>query len=227
MTKPHFWDEATRDLGARDPVLSRLIAAFPGLHLTRRGDPFTTLARSIVGQQISVRAAQTVWDRLAAACAERTCNVARRSGTDRVPASGPGRLDPERVQRKRIATLRACGLSANKATYIRDLARHFTSARLDPSRWPQLDDESLIAALIDVKGIGRWTAEMFLMFHELRTNVLPVGDLGLQKAVAIQYFGGERPTPNQIREVGEAWQPWRSVATWYLWRSLEPVPVEY
>ncbi len=227
MTKPHFWDEATRDLGARDPVLSRLIAAFPGLHLTRRGDPFTTLARSIVGQQISVRAAQTVWDRLAAACTERQHSVARRSGTDRVPASGPTPLDPERVQRKRIATLRACGVSAKKATYIRDLARHFTSARLDPALWPQLDDESLIAALIDVKGIGRWTAEMFLMFHELRANVLPVGDLGLQKAVAIQYFDGTRPTPAQIREVGEAWQPWRSVATWYLWRSLEPVPVEY
>jgi DNA-3-methyladenine glycosylase II len=240
MTKPHFWDEATRELGARDPILSRLIAAFPGLHLTRRGDPFTTLARSIVGQQISVRAAQTVWDRLAAACTERKRSGARRAGIGRVPASGPGRLDPERapasgpapldperVQRKRIATLRACGLSANKATYIRDLARHFTSARLDPTLWPQLDDESLITALIDVKGIGRWTAEMFLMFHELRANVLPVGDLGLQKAVAIQYFDGERPTPAQIREVGEAWQPWRSVATWYLWRSLEPVPVEY
>ena len=215
MTKPPFWDEATRDLAARDPVLSRLITAFPGLHLARRGDPFTTLARSIVGQQISVKAAQSVWERLVAAC------------TVRGQAKDAKRLDPQRVQRKRIDTLRACGLSANKASYIRDLARHFTSARLDPGAWPDLDDESLIAALIDVKGIGRWTAEMFLMFQELRADVLPVADLGLQKAVGRHYFGGERPSPAQIRALAENWQPWRSVATWYLWRSLDPVPVEY
>ena len=211
MTKPLFWDEATRDLAARDPVLSRLIAAFPGLHLTRRGDPFTTLARSIVGQQISVKAAQSVWERVVAAC------------TVRGQAVDATRLDPQRVQRKRIDTLRACGLSANKASYIRDLARHFTSSRLDPDAWPDLDDESLITALVDVKGIGRWTAEMFLMFHALRADVLPVADLGLQKAVGLHYFSGERPTPAQIRALAENWQPWRSVATWYLWRSLDPV----
>ncbi len=215
MSKPPFWDDAIRELALRDPVLSRLIAAFPGLHLARRGDPFTTLARSIVGQQISVKAAQSVWDRVVAACTERGRNA------------NPARLDPQRVQRKRIDTLRACGLSANKASYIRDLARHFTSARLDPGAWSGLDDESLIAELVDVKGIGRWTAEMFLMFHELRADVLPVADLGLQKAVALHYFGGERPTAAQIRTLAENWQPWRSVATWYLWRSLDPVPVEY
>jgi DNA-3-methyladenine glycosylase II len=136
-------------------------------------------------------------------------------------------LDPLRVQRKRIATLRACGLSERKAEYIRDLARHFVSSRLDPAAWPALDDETLILALVDVKGIGRWTAEMFLMFHELRANVLPVDDIGLQKAVALHYFDGERPTLEALRALGERWQPYRSVATWYLWRSLDPIPVEY
>jgi DNA-3-methyladenine glycosylase II len=157
MTKPHYWDEAKRALAERDRVLATLIAAYPEIHLTRRGDPFTTLARAIVGQQISVRAAQTIWDRLLAACG----------------SGSRGPLDPQRVQRKRIATLRKCGLSERKAEYIRDLARHFVSARLDPQVWPALDDEALIEALVDVKGIGRWTAEMFLMFHEMRANVLP------------------------------------------------------
>jgi DNA-3-methyladenine glycosylase II len=211
MTKPHYWDEAKRALAERDRVLATLIAAYPEIHLTRRGDPFTTLARAIVGQQISVRAAQTIWDRLLAACG----------------SGSRGPLDPQRVQRKRIATLRKCGLSERKAEYIRDLARHFVSARLDPQVWPALDDEALIEALVDVKGIGRWTAEMFLMFHEMRANVLPVDDIGLQKAVATHYFDGARPTLAQLRELGERWQPYRSVATWYLWRSLDPIPVEY
>jgi DNA-3-methyladenine glycosylase II len=211
MTKPHYWDDATRALAGRDAVLAKLIAAYPGLHLTRRGDPFTTLARAIVGQQISVKAAQTIWERLQKACGS---------------VSGAP-LDPLRVQRKRIATLRACGLSERKAEYIRDLARHFVSSRLDPAAWPALDDETLILALVDVKGIGRWTAEMFLMFHELRANVLPVDDIGLQKAVALHYFDGERPTLEALRALGERWQPYRSVASWYLWRSLDPIPVEY
>jgi DNA-3-methyladenine glycosylase II len=212
MTKPHYWDDAARVLAARDPVLGTLIAAYPGLHLIRRGDPFTTLARAIVGQQISVKAAQAIWERLVAACG---------GGT-----TGPP-LDPSRVARKRAATLRACGLSGRKAEYIRDLAKHFVSTRLDPNTWPALGDEALIEALVDVKGIGRWTAEMFLMFHELRADVLPVDDIGLQKAVAMHYFNGERPTLGELRAFGEKWRPYRSVATWYLWRSLDPIPVEY
>jgi DNA-3-methyladenine glycosylase II len=211
MTKPYYWDDAIHALAERDSVLAKLIAEYPGIHLTRRGDPFTTLARAIVGQQISVKAAQTIWERLLKACG----------------AGERGALDPTLVERKRVSTLRACGLSVNKAEYIRDLARHFASARLDPRAWPALDDEALIEALVDVKGIGRWTAEMFLMFHEMRANVLPVADIGLQKAVALHYLDGRRPTVAELRAIAEAWEPYRSVATWYLWRSLDPIPVEY
>jgi DNA-3-methyladenine glycosylase II len=207
--KPPYWDEATRALGAADRVLAKLVAGHPGVHLVRRGDPFTTLARAIVGQQISVKAAQTIWERLLAV------------------AGAAGRLDATRVARTRMPTLRRVGLSARKGEYVRDLARHFIGGALDPREWPSLDDETLIARLVDVKGIGRWTAEMFLMFHELRPDVLPVDDIGLQRAIALHYNDGERLTPAAMRELAEPWRPFRSVATWYLWRSLDPIPVEY
>jgi DNA-3-methyladenine glycosylase II len=210
--KPPYWDSATRALGRRDPVLRRLIRAYPGIHLQRRSDPFTTLARAIVGQQISVRAAQTIWDRFAAATG----------------GSGePVRVDAARVGRTRMPTLRRCGLSERKAEYVRDLARHFVTGVLDPTEWPALDDEALIERLVDVKGIGRWTAEMFLIFHELRADVLPVDDIGLQRAIALHYGDGARPTTAAMRALAAPWQPYRSVATWYLWRSLDPIPVEY
>ncbi|MFO1306168.1 MAG: DNA-3-methyladenine glycosylase 2 family protein [Burkholderiales bacterium] len=210
--KPPYWDEATARLAASDRVLAKLVAQYPDVHLQRRGDPFTVLARAIVGQQISVKAAQSIWDRFATATG----------------ASGdPVRLDAARVGRTRMPTLRRVGLSERKALYLRDLARHFTSGALDPREWPQLDDETLIARLVDVKGIGRWTAEMFLIFHELRADVFPVDDIGLQKAVALHYRKGERMALPELRDFGRRWAPYRSVATWYLWRSLDPIPVEY
>lgn len=210
--KPDYWDQAARALSRGDPVLRALVKASPGVHLARRGEPFTVLARAIVGQQISVKAAQSIWDRFAAATGA--------SGT-------PVTLDPGRVSRTRMTTLRRVGLSERKAEYLRDLARHFVTGALDPREWPALDDEVLIARLVDVKGIGRWTAEMFLIFHELRPDILPVADIGLVKAVALHYRDGARPTANELRDFGARWAPWRSVATWYLWRSLDPVPVEY
>ena len=211
-TKPPYWDAATRALAERDVVMARLIADYPEIAVVRRGDPFTTLARAIVGQQISVKAAQSIWDRLVAA--------AKGSGN-------PVHLDPARLGRMRVTTLRRVGLSESKALYIRDLARHFVSDHLDPHEWPTLDDEELIVRLTAVHGIGRWTAEMFLMFHELRPDVLPVADIGLQNAVAMHYHGGTRIPIAQLREFAAMWAPWRSVATWYLWRSLDPIPVEY
>jgi DNA-3-methyladenine glycosylase II len=214
--KPPYWDEAVLALAERDPVLRKLIAQFSGIHLARRGEPFTTLARAIVGQQISVKAALSIWDRFCSAC----------GGLDDAGALAV-RLDPARVARMRLPTLRKCGLSERKALYLRDLARHFARGTLDPSQWPSLDDEALIERLVDVKGIGRWTAEMFLIFHELRADVFPVDDIGLQKAVALHYNGGERLDAAALKAIGDRWRPWRSVATWYLWRSLDPVPVEY
>lgn len=213
-TKPRYWDEAVRALSRADRVLRRLVRRYPGIHLKRRSDAFTTLARAIVGQQISVKAADAIWQRFVALVA---------GG----PRRGFPRLAPAQVSLQGLAALRGCGLSQRKAEYLTDLAAHFASGRLDPLHWKSLDDEALIAALIDVKGIGRWTAEMFLMFHELRPDVLPLDDLGLQRALADFYNGGERLDRAAMTALAEPWRPWRTVATWYLWRSLDPIPVEY
>jgi DNA-3-methyladenine glycosylase II len=213
-SKPDYWDHAATELARRDPVLKRLIRAYPDIHLKRRSDPFTTLARAIVGQQISVKAADSIWRRFVA-CVE--------PATDEAFPT----LAASAVCDVGLPALRACGLSKAKADYLTDLAAHFASSRLDPRTWKNLDDETLIAALTDVKGIGRWTAEMFLMFHELRPDVLPVDDIGLQRAIAIEFNAGERLPREALFAVADLWRPWRSVATWYLWRSIEPVPVEY
>jgi DNA-3-methyladenine glycosylase II len=215
MEKPSWWEQATRELAGADAVLAQLIAAYPGFHLSRRSDAFTALARAIVGQQISVKAAEAVWRRFVA-------HVAADQADTRFP-----QLDPRAIAKARLPALRNCGLSERKAAYVRDLAVHFASGRLDPTHWGRLDDEALIAALCDVKGIGRWTAEMFLIFHELRPDVLPLDDIGLQRAVAIHYHHGRRVAASTITRRARTWRPWRSVATWYLWRSLDPVAVEY
>ena len=206
MSTPDYWLQATRDLAERDAVLRGLIERFQGLALASRGDAFTTLARSIVGQQISVKAAQSVWDRLSGHLVDVT------------PAS---------VCRARTPTLKACGLSGQKALYLRNLSRKFLDGALDTTRWHALDDEALIGELTQVKGIGRWTAEMFLMFHLARPDVLPLADLGLQRAMRLNYNRGRALSDARMRKIGATWAPWRSVATWYLWRSLDPIPVEY
>lgn len=206
MRAPEYWEQASRELAERDAVLRGLIERYRGLALASRGDAFTTLARSIVGQQISVKAAQSVWDRVAAAAPT---------------------LAPEAVLRLRVRRLRECGLSERKAEYLRDLARHFADGAIRLERWPQMDDEAVIAELVQVRGIGRWTAEMLLMFSLLRPNVLPVDDLGLRRAAGRHYFDREDVGADELRALGAQWEPWRSVATWYLWRSLDPVPVEY
>lgn len=206
MTTPHYWKDATRELAKRDAVLKKLVTQFEGLALGSRGDAFQTLARAIVGQQISVKAAQSVWNRFAAELQTVT------------PATVHG-ADPQR--------LRACGLSNQKAGYLQDLAARFHSGALDAGNWQQLDDETLIAELVRVRGIGRWTAEMFLIFHMTRPDVLPLDDIGLQRAMSLHYNKGKPLTRLKLRKIGDAWAPWRSVATWYMWRSLDPVPVEY
>ncbi len=183
-----------------------MIPTYGPAHLISRGDPFVTLARSVVGQQISVKAAQSVWERLVTMCPKLTPAQFLKSGAEQ---------------------LATCGLSRRKAEYIIDLAEHFKAGRVHVKEWAAMDDEAVIAELIQIRGIGRWTAEMFLMFNLMRPNVLPLDDVGLINAISANYFSGEPVTRSEAREVAANWEPWRTVATWYMWRSLDPVPVTY
>lgn len=203
---PQYWQSATAALAAADPVMARLVERYAGFTLASRGDAFATLARSIVGQQISVKAADSVWARF----------------VERVAV-----VEPSNILRAGRDGLQGCGLSQRKVEYLVDLADHFAEGRIRPERWAAMEDEAVIAELTDVRGIGRWTAEMFLIFNLLRPDVFPLDDIGLQRAVGDHYFHGERPSRKGLTQFGERWQPWRTVATWYLWRSLDPVPVEY
>jgi DNA-3-methyladenine glycosylase II len=204
--KPEYWDRAKRALAKKDPVMAGIMRAHPKVFMMPRGEPFFTLARAIVGQQISVKAAQSVWNKVLV-CVET--------------------ISPEGVLKVKRPDLRACGLSDRKTEYIADLAQHFADGKIHVHRWPEMDDEAIIAELTEVRGIGRWTAEMFLMFNLLRPDVFPLDDLGLRKGICHAYFKKRKVSLRTMKMLGETWRPWRSVATWYLWRSLDPVPVEY
>ncbi len=203
---PSYWAEACKHLVKKDRVMKRLIPQFADAALQTRGDAFGTLARSIVGQQISVKAAQTVWDRFAL-----------------LPAS----MEPEAVLKLKVDDMRAAGLSARKVDYLVDLALHFANGKLHVQDWQGMDDEAIIAELVAIRGVGRWTAEMFLIFHLMRPNVLPLDDVGLINGISRLYFSGDPVSRSDAREVAAAWKPWSTVATWYIWRSLDPLPVVY
>ncbi len=203
---PEYWDEACKHLVKKDRVMKRLIPQFGDLTLQTRGDAFTTLARSIVGQQISVKAAQTVWDRLVVL---------------------PKKFVPAQVLKLKVDDMRAAGLSGRKTEYLVDLAIHFDAGTVHVNDWVGMDDEAIITELTAIRGIGRWTAEMFLIFHLMRPNVLPLDDVGLINGISQNYFSGEPVSRSDAREVAAAWAPYCSVATWYIWRSLDPVPVAY
>ena len=203
---PSFWSEACTHLMDKDRVMKRLIPEFGDGCLETRGDAFMTLARSIVGQQISVKAAQAVWDRFMLLL---------------------GVLTPANVLKLRVDDMRAAGLSARKVEYLVDLALHFDNGSLHVKDWAAMPDEAIIKELVSIRGIGRWTAEMFLIFHLMRPDVLPLDDIGLIKGISLNYFSGDAVSRSDAREVASAWAPYRTVATWYIWRSLDPIPVAY
>ena len=205
-SQPDYWQAACAHLAKKDRVMRKLVAQFGGDSLHSRGDPFSTLARSVLGQQISTKAAQTIWEKFVAL---------------------PKRMTPANVLKLKVDDMRACGLSARKVEYVVDLALHFDNGSLHVKAWPDMDDEAIIAELTAIRGIGRWTAEMFLMFHLMRPNVLPLDDMGMLRGISENYFSGEAVSRSEAKEVGAGWAPYRSVAVWYLWRSLDPLPVAY
>lgn len=203
---PPYWADACRDLAKADPVMGQLIKAHSPSMLKSRGDAFTTLARAIVGQQISVKAAASVW--------ERVYRVAEP-------------FNAHAVYHCHLNRLSGLGLSARKVDYLKDLSRHFVETPNLEGILESLPDDAVVARLTEIKGVGSWTAEMFLLFGLMRPDILPVKDLGLLKAISLHYQAGQPVSAQQAAQIALPWRPWRSVATWFLWASLDPIPVDY
>lgn len=205
--KPDFWEDACAHLIKRDRILRRLIPIHAAESLVLSEAPFVTLARLLIGQQVSLKTAESTWAAFTKAC-----------GRNPTPKS---------VLKYTDAQLHESGLPKRKSLYLLDLAQHFSDKKVQPSRWVEMEDEAVIAQLCSIRGIGRWTAEMFLIFSLGRPDVLPLDDPGLLKAISMHYFSGEPVSRFEAREVAQAWAPWRTVASWYLWRSLDPATVQY
>jgi DNA-3-methyladenine glycosylase II len=193
--------------------MKQLIKRYEGEVLRARGDGFYTLLRSVVGQQISVKAADAVWAKVEKAVKP---------------------LTPKKLLSMSDDKLRACGLSGSKVAYARNVAEFYLTRGIEADFWQHHSDEEVLAELVAIKGIGTWTAEMFLIFHLLRPNVFPVKDLGVLKAINLHLLEGDKRLlknkwlkPKEYEVVAKRWEPYRTVATWYLWRSLDPVPVAY
>ena len=206
MKKPFFWEKAKKVLQTKDKKLGKIISNYPKDFLFSKSDPFYTLARSIVGQQISVQAAQAVWERY-----EKKIK----------------KITPSKTLEMHFMTLKSCGLSRQKITYLKSLSHSFINKEINPSNWSNYSDEEIINELIKIKGIGRWTAEMFLIFNLCRPDIFPADDLGLIKGICRCYNIKYPITKDRAINMSKKWKPYRSVATWYFWRSLDPIPVEY
>lgn len=204
---PSYWPQACAELSAADPIMAELITRYEGELLCSHGNAFQSLLRAIVGQQISTKSADAVWGRLTEPLEH---------------------ISPEQVAKLSLEALGTgkIGLSRQKIAYVQSLTQHFLSGEIDPLAFPEMSDDAIIKHLTKVKGIGRWTAEMFLIFHLMRPDVLPIDDLGLLNAIKRNY-DAEHLILGKPWDISESWRPWRTVATWYLWRTVDPVLIAY
>ena len=203
---PKYWRRACAELSAKDPVMANLIGRFKRSYLSGGRDAFTTLCRAVVGQQISLQAADNIWQRLEAHF---------------------GTMKPTAIHYCHFKTLRQCGLSAQKAQYLKNIAHFFVHQKITPAYWHRHEFEELQNTLLAIKGIGYWTFEMFAIFYLKYPDILPLGDLGLLNAIYKAYNHGKKLPTKRLAKITKRWQPWCTVATWYLWRSIDPEPVVY
>tara|TARA_B110000008_G_scaffold203435_1_gene202110 strand:+ start:2825 stop:3448 length:624 start_codon:yes stop_codon:yes gene_type:complete len=207
MTHPEYWEQSKKILSGVDSSLASLILAHSDYIVSSRGEALETLLRSIVGQQISVQAAASVWGKL---------------------ANKIGQMKPENVLSLGFDDLKACGLSKQKTQYIINICDHFISFSIKGhSHWEGRLFESVYQELITIKGVGPWTAEMFGMFYLLEQDIFPIKDIGIIRAMNQIYGGGNTLSNNKIIEISEQWKPYRSVACWFLWKSIDSEDVQY
>jgi len=197
------WNKAIKELSEKDNIISKIISQYPNEKMIMKNDTLHTLVRSIVGQQISVKAADAIWNRLEEAC--------------------ENNISEESLLKLKKEELRNIGLSNTKSDYILNVV----NANITKMKWEKLEDDEIKEILCEIKGIGPWTAEMFLIFRLGRPNVLPLGDIGLINAINLNYNNNEKLSKEELIEFKSKWNPWCSIATWYMWRSLDPIPVEY
>jgi len=197
------WNKAVADLSKNDKIIAKIITDYPEERMEMKNDSLHTLVRSVVGQQISVRAADAIWNRL-----DEACNNS---------------ITENNLLQLSIDDMRKTGLSNTKSNYIINIV----NANLSELNWEDMNDEEVSNELCKIKGIGPWTADMFLIFRLGRTNILPLGDIGLVNAINLHYNNKEKLSKEKLMKFKEKWSPWCSIATWYMWRSLDPVPVEY
>ena len=203
MTMLVHWDKAIEELNKKDKIISKIISQYPNERMVMKNNSLHTLLRSIVGQQISVKAADAIWNRL-----EKACNY---------------KVTEKNILNFDKSELREIGLSNTKADYIFNVV----NADITKNDWEEMVDDEIISKLCEIKGIGPWTAEMFLIFRLGRPNVLPLGDIGLVNAINLHYNAKEKLSKTELAKFKDKWSPWCSIATWYMWRSLDPIPVEY
>ena len=202
---PDYWERGKKELKKIDINIKKIIELYEFPSLTTRENMFFTLIRSIVGQQISVKAADTVWDKIV--------NEAKE-------------IRPEIIYSMDENTMRNCGLSKRKVEYMKAVSEKWLNG-YDKINWHELSDEAVTEKLVEIRGIGKWTAEMILIFTLMRPDIFPMGDIGAIRALEKIYNKGQKMNKEQIEEIVKKWKPWRTIATWYLWRSIDPVPVQY
>ena len=205
MTKPIFWDNAIKYLSKKDKKLGKIILQYEG-HLESKKNPFYSLCKSIIGQQISVQSAESVWKKLVKKCI---------------------RISPKNINSMTVQEIRNCGVTRQKTEYIKLLSKNFLKKNFKVSELEILNDEDAISYLCQNKGIGRWTSEMFLIFNQNRQDIFPIQDIGLLKAISKNYMTEYPPTIDDLLKIQQRWSPYCTVGTWYMWRSVDPVPVEY
>ena len=200
-----YWGEAIAHISGRDPILSQIIQKYPKPHLNPHGNVVHTLIKSVVGQQISVQAADATWRRMVELL---------------------GEVSPDKINESDVMGLRGCGLSLRKAEYILGIAKMWEDGFLDVD-WQSLEESEVIGRLLPIRGVGPWTVDMVMIFSLGFRDVLPVGDIGLLRAVENNYSNGKKLQLEEVKRIAEPWRPFRTVATWYLWRTIDPEPVNY
>tara|TARA_B110000014_G_scaffold234318_1_gene198140 strand:+ start:611 stop:1267 length:657 start_codon:yes stop_codon:yes gene_type:complete len=203
-SSPPYWEEAKKHLRISDPIIGKLIDQFEEPSLQSKGELFETLVRSIVGQQISAIAADAIWKRF--------CDAV-------------SRINPEAIESLSDQEMRDTGLSFRKIEYIRGIAESWP--RLKELDWEKMADDEIRNELIQLRGIGPWTIDMILIFNLMRPDVLPLGDIGIVRMIEKLYANKESLSQGEMTEIAGKWAPFRTVATWYLWRDLDPEPVQY